>query len=188
MGRCGWGIFSLAIMRARYILILISSFCIGCSSANLNRDTNNVSVRKTNTTHESSGIETKSKHLETPQPFDTILHLFPNKDYRVEYCLFNRDEHNFENKNACLRLIFNKLGVDKILRADSLYCMYPDITLKDFNNDGTKDICLFYYNGGRANPTYYLYIVDTGHNNFHKVKGFENLPSPNGGTRPASPW
>lgn len=56
--------------------------------------------------------------------------------------------------------------------------MNPLIELQDFNNDKVKDILFFYYTGGRANPTYHLYLVDTANHKLIYVKGFENLPNP----------
>jgi len=48
----------------------------------------------------------------------------------------------------------------------------------DFNNDKIKDLLFFYYTGGRSNPTYHLYLVDTMRHKLTYVKGFEDLPNP----------
>ncbi|TFF35608.1 hypothetical protein E2R66_18020 [Mucilaginibacter psychrotolerans] len=46
------------------------------------------------------------------------------------------------------------------------------------NNDSVPDIMVFYNTGGRANPTYHLYLRDTIRHKITYVKGFEDLPNP----------
>ena len=48
----------------------------------------------------------------------------------------------------------------------------------DMNNDRIKDVLVFYYSGGRANPTYHLYLLDSARHRLKYVPGFEKLPNP----------
>jgi hypothetical protein len=109
---------------------------------------------------------------------DTTISIFENAKYFLTLHVFNEENSDETIKNTIVT--FQKKEKDKIriIFRDSLFCMYPDIRLRDFNNDGIKDVTIFYYTGGRANPTYHLYIVNPANHTLSYVKGFEDLPNP----------
>ncbi len=110
--------------------------------------------------------------------FDTTLSIFRDSSYKLTLHVFDINSYNQEKNNSTLT--YSRMQADSVERIfqDSFYCMYPDISFKDFNNDNIKDVLVFYYTGGRANPTYHLYLVDTIKNALTYIKGFEDLPNP----------
>jgi len=56
--------------------------------------------------------------------------------------------------------------------------MNDDIAFMDFNNDGIKDLLVFHSTGARANPTYYLYLLDKNNLQLIQVRHFEDIPNP----------
>ena len=107
---------------------------------------------------------------------DSIL--FGNKDYHFSLRVFAPKEYDEEKFNAVFT--FYKLTNQKkvILRRDSLYCMYNDVDFMDFNNDGVKDLLVFHSTGARANPTYYLYLLDKKNLQLIRVLHFEDITNP----------
>ena len=67
---------------------------------------------------------------------------------------------------------------NRVIYSDSVYSTSFDFELKDLDNDGHKDLMLFHSSGGRANPTYYLYLIKSNERVISKVDGFELLPNP----------
>jgi hypothetical protein len=104
--------------------------------------------------------------------------LFGKNDYHYSLKIFAPTESDESKNNAIFT--FYKIANQKkiILRRDSLYCMDAFVDFLDLNNDSLKDLLIFHSSGARANPTYYLYLLD--YNNFQliRVPKFENLPNP----------
>jgi hypothetical protein len=113
-----------------------------------------------------------------PTTFDTTLKPFQDTSYSLRFQVLNMEEQDEETNNAIAIFEHQEKNGQRILFLDSFYCMYPYIDRLDFNNDHINDILLFFYTGGRANPTFHLYLVDTGRNKLNYVKGFEDLPNP----------
>jgi len=88
------------------------------------------------------------------------------------------NDFDAEKNNAVLSFGKQEKNQTEILFRDSMFCMYPNIDFQDFNNDKIKDPLVFYYTGGRANPTYHLYLTDNKNHKLIRVKGFEELPNP----------
>ena len=110
----------------------------------------------------------------------TTVTLFGDNSYKLTLHIFDTTNiYDAENNNAVLTFSKQDKRQTKILFRDSLFCMYPDIVFRDFNNDKIKDVIVFYYTGARANPTYHLYLTDNKNHKLIRVKGFEELPNPN---------
>jgi hypothetical protein len=110
--------------------------------------------------------------------FDTTFAIFTDTSYKVTFHGFDLNSEDWEKKNATLTFSQKgAAGLKKIFQ-HSFYCMYPEITFKDFNSDKIEDLLIFYSTGARANPTYHLYLVDTSDHKLTHVRGFENLPNP----------
>ena len=110
---------------------------------------------------------------------DTTITLFADSSYTLTLRIFDTaNRYEAERNNAVLTFSRQNRNQTKIFFRDSLFCMYPGIGFKDFNNDNVKDIILFYYTGARANETYHLYVTDKRSHKLIRVKGFEELPNP----------
>jgi len=110
---------------------------------------------------------------------DTTITLFGDSSYKLNLRLFDTtNRYEAEKKNTVLTFSKQYRNQIKIFFRDSLFCMYPGIDFKDFNNDKIKDVMIFYYTGARANETYHLYLTDEKSHNLIRVKGFEELPNP----------
>jgi hypothetical protein len=126
---------------------------------------------------QTSSDETTLK-LQTKIHTDSTVTLFGDSSYKLTVHIFNSTNYGEGTSNAVVTFRKqDKMGL-KIFFCDSVYCMYPDIDFYDFNNDKTKDVTIFHYTGGRANPTYYLYLIDLKNRRLIRVKGFEELPNP----------
>ena len=123
-----------------------------------------------------SSIAIKNGSL--PTTFDSTLTLFTDTSYKLKFHVFDTQNFNEEKSNSTVTFSHIKGYKAERIFQDSFYCMSPLIEFQDFNNDGVKDILFFYYTGGRSNPTYHLYLVDTINHKLTYVKGFENLPNP----------
>jgi len=111
-------------------------------------------------------------------PADTTIHPFEDRSYVLLLKVIDTTDTFVEHTNAVL--FFYKTGKKKStgLFRDSIYSMFPGLSMEDLNNDGIKDIVIFHSTGARANPTYYLYIRDSTRKKLIRVKGFEELPNP----------
>ncbi len=104
--------------------------------------------------------------------------LFGNKSYHFSLEIFapvNFDESKFNSVFTFYKFSHHK---KIIIRRDSLYCMNYLIDYADINNDKIKDLLIFHSIGARANPTYYLYLIDRKKLQLIKVPKFEELPNP----------
>ena len=126
---------------------------------------------------QSSGLEGAKKKTASIYT-DRIVTLFGDSSYKLALHIFDIANDEEDTKNATL--IFTKQEKDnvRVFFRDSLFCMYPEISFQDFNNDKIKDVLIFYFTGGRANPTYHLYLTDAKNRKLMRVKGFEELPNP----------
>jgi hypothetical protein len=104
--------------------------------------------------------------------------VFDDSTFHYELTIFDTAQFNSDSNNAVFKLIQHKGDSEVLLVNDSIYCMRGDVEYQDFNNDKIGDLLVFYYSGGRANPTYYLYIVNGIRKTLTRVKGFEEVPNP----------
>jgi hypothetical protein len=111
----------------------------------------------------------------TPNFVKTI---FQDSAYQISLTIFDTTVSDPDFNNAVFSLYRKEAEGDRLLLSDSLYSMSSDIEFQDFNNDKIEDVLVFYYSGGRANPTYHLYLVNKVGKFLTKVKGFENMPNP----------
>ncbi|MEI9911079.1 MAG: hypothetical protein WDO71_16225 [Bacteroidota bacterium] len=79
-------------------------------------------------------------------------------------------------------LLKNVDGKTALLLLDSLFCTRPSIQLKDFNNDGIKDVLIYHSSDVRSNEMYYLYLLNYKLKKVTLVKGFEEIRNPEPGT------
>jgi len=114
----------------------------------------------------------------SPNTFDTILLPFRDTSYKLRFYIFDTENGHEDSANSTITFYRSHKGIGRIIFTDSFYCMYNSIEHMDFNNDKIKDLLFFYYTGGRSNPTYHLYLVDTMRHKLTYVKGFEDLPNP----------
>jgi|SRR6185437_11256876 len=153
---------------ARYFILIFSLVVLSSCKSN---DKRKVSVK-------SSHQSTSNNRSTRGSIYDSSVVLFGDTAYQLHLHIFKMEMYDETKPNATLTLKCNRNGVQKVVLVDSLYCMQPDIDFKDFNNDGIKDLLIFNYIGGRANPTYHLYLVNNRKHVLEKVKGFEQLPNP----------
>jgi hypothetical protein len=106
---------------------------------------------------------------------DTI---YKNKDYKLSLYTFDTENDDDTRSNCILNLSQVKDGHDVVLLRDSLYSKTGTFRFEDFNKDGVRDILLQNISDVRSNETYYLYLADTLHNRFKKIKGFEAIKNP----------
>ncbi|MDP4265128.1 MAG: hypothetical protein Q8941_21550 [Bacteroidota bacterium] len=109
---------------------------------------------------------------------DKTVTLFGDSSYKLTLHIFDTLNYNQETRNAVLTFSKQEKNYEKVFFRDSMYCLYPGIDFKDFNNDKIKDVLIFYYTGARANPTYHLYLTDLKNRKLIRVRGFEELPNP----------
>ena len=109
---------------------------------------------------------------------DTTLFPFEDNSYRLRLHMF--DSSNVEEGRPNVLLIFEQIikGSRRLIFEDSLYSMFPKISVDDYNNDRIKDILVFFYTGASANPAYHLYLRDMKHHSLIRVIGFEELTNP----------
>lgn len=124
---------------------------------------------------DSLGIKPADTTIKT---YDTTLLLFSDSSYKLDFHFLDTKSTREEKTNSIVTFNFTRNDTTVRLFQDSFYCMNTMIKRKDFNNDNIKDILFFYYTGGRANPTYHLYVIDTVKYSLTYIKGFENLPNP----------
>lgn len=122
-----------------------------------------------------------TKKIEKVRPIkSSITEIFPFTDttYALSLHILNEEEYDEEKNNATVIYTHFQEGEARRIFEDSFYCMNNDYEFRDFNNDHIKDVLIFYYTGGRANPTYHLYLADTASHKLVYVKGFEELSWP----------
>ena len=142
-------------------------------------------VVSTNLVNSTKHREISAGHMMISEKVDTTIYgnqiIYPFKDtsYKLLYKVLKDESYNEDEKNAVLSFVHPNGKKTSLIFRDSLYSMHGSIEFKDMNNDSVQDIMVFYNTGGRANPTYHLYLRDTIHHKITYVKGFEDLPNPN---------
>jgi len=120
-----------------------------------------------------------AKLVDTKTKTDSTVTLFGNSSYKLTLHIFDTtNNYDAENNNAVLTFTKQDKSQTNVFFRDSLFCMYPGISFRDFNNDNVKDVLIFYYTGARANESYHLYVIDVKNHKLIRVKGFEELPNP----------
>ncbi len=151
-------------MSRTLFIILISIFYFSCTGATVKESKiQNVTVKENATSSEKT---------------DTTIYPFSDTSYKLTVNQFNSDAKGHDKINSTVTFKHLDRKSLQTLFVDSFYCMYPDIELHDFNNDRVKDILVFSSTGGRSNPTYHFYLVDSLTHKLTYIKGFENLPNP----------
>ena len=120
------------------------------------------------------------KRVEAKYPIDTAkaiyygsLILFNDTAYRLNIRMDSGDE---AKGNAILTLKQIQNGKTLILTKDRIFSQNGGyVQFADFNNDGIKDILVFYSDGARANPRFHLYLINNKLHRLIPVKGFEEL-------------
>ena len=120
----------------------------------------------------------KPTRAETDIYTDTTVILFGDSSYRLTLHIFDTNYYDAEKNNAVLTFDKQEKNQKNVFFRDSMFCLYPGIGFKDFNNDKVNDVLVFYYTGARANPTYHLYLSDSKNHRLIRVRGFEGLPNP----------
>jgi hypothetical protein len=112
------------------------------------------------------------------QSFDTTLSIFTG--YKLRVTIFNHERGNDYDtaKNAVLVFYKNQNGHRRDMFIDSTFCSRATVRLEDFNNDGVKDLLVFYDWDVRSNEMYHLYLVNAKGKRLLGVKGFENVKNP----------
>ncbi len=111
--------------------------------------------------------------------FYNSIEVFGDSSYMFSTHLYDSlNSLDASHNNTSITFRKTEAGKNKILFQDSVFCMYPQIELQDFNNDMVEDILVFHNTVGRSNPTYYLYLKDPKNKMLTRIKGFENLPNP----------
>src|ERR1700743_857378 len=105
--------------------------------------------------------------------YDSALILFNDTAYRLN---IKRDFGDEGKGNVILTLKQTQNGKTLILTKDSLDTQNGGyVQFADFNNDGVKDLLVFYSDGARANPRFHLYLINNKLHRLIPVKGFEEL-------------
>jgi len=127
--------------------------------------------------------KTPSKHVDARPVVDTSkaiyygsFRLFDDTSYKLKIEAFNREESDETKPDAILTLKQTQNGKTLILTKDSLVSQNGGyVKFADFNNDGVKDLLVFYFDGARANPRFHLYLINNKLHRLIRVKGFEEL-------------
>lgn len=125
------------------------------------------------------GICFGQNHL-NPKIFETNCDsLYKDKGYKIVQQYFPEGIDTINNNNIVFQFVLVTKTDQYLICQDTLYSRTGEMEFKDFNNDGIKDILIQNISDVRSNWTYYLYLVDTLHNQLKKVKGFEEIKNPN---------
>ncbi len=177
-----WAIFQLIVNSYLLLTILLTSL-ISCENKKPSQN-----VEASNNKNTVTILEKQPSYHTTDLTDEDIITddsamVFGDENYMLFLHTFDNANSNASTKNTTLTLTKKtEKRVDTLFK-DSLHCMHPDISFKDFNNDKVKDVLIFYYTGGRANPTYHLYLTDLKKKSLIRIRGFEELPNPELDTR-----
>ncbi len=109
---------------------------------------------------------------------DSTLTIFNSKNYQFVLTILDPGSSNEERPNAQVLIKHFFPGEENIIMYKPVFCQYRSIVLKDFNNDGVKDILVLHTSSARSNLSYYLYLVTHKKRSFIPVFGFEELLNP----------
>lgn len=110
--------------------------------------------------------------------FDTLITPFADRSYQLKIHFIDRNNYDEDKKNTVITFTHFEKGKENLIFQTRCHCMSPWFYFKDFDNDGVKDILIFFNDGARANPQFHLYLVKPTLKKLICVKGFEELPSP----------
>ena len=127
-----------------------------------------------NQNHSSDFNGSLSSGVEAMSITDTVLMPFADSTLKLRISSISSIDKKEDVYNTSIILLSN----NRTVYSDSVYTMSFDMELKDFDNDGYQDLLIFHSSGGRANPTFYLYLVKSKGRILTKVDGFELLPNP----------
>jgi hypothetical protein len=141
-----------------------------------------------------SEVQTKTSIADTSKKADTTVDkkikddfetteincdtVYFGKDYKLTLKKIdstNEDETKF---NTVFSFQKSTKGKYSEIFRDSIFNKVQDVKFEDFNNDKIKDILIQNFSDVRSNWTYYLYLVDTTHDNLKRIKGFEEIKNP----------
>lgn len=105
--------------------------------------------------------------------------IYPNKKYEINLIPIELADEN-KTKYDFIFVLTNKVNKTTIeVYRDTIYSRVQEISFKDFNNDGVKDILIQNISDVRSNWTHNLYLTDLKENRLKKVKGFNKIKNPN---------
>jgi hypothetical protein len=120
----------------------------------------------------------KGSYQLTHSPVDTTVSIF--NGYKLRIRLFDVERLNDYDtaKNAVIMFLKYQNGKSFVLFIDSTFCNNATVKFKDFNNDGVKDVLIFYDYDVRSNEMYHLYLVNPIAKKLIKIKNFEGVKNP----------
>jgi hypothetical protein len=110
-----------------------------------------------------------------------IWYPFADSAYQISLNIFDTSKsvvYDDRILNAVVSFKKQSTGEETLLFTDSLHCQDGSIEYADMNNDQVHDVLIFHSSGGRANPTFHLYVTDSSSKTIHSIKGFTDLPNP----------
>jgi hypothetical protein len=122
--------------------------------------------------------ETKSNGQSRFQAFDTTISIFNNYKLKIE--IYDTEKINDYDTATNARITFTRYQFPRAYTrfSDLMFCKRANVKLQDFNNDGVKDVLIFYDYDVRSNEMYHLYLVNSKSKALIRVKGFEDVKNP----------
>ena len=110
--------------------------------------------------------------------FDTTISIFTNYKLKIE--IYDPEKINDYDTATNARITFTRYQSHKAYThfSDLLFCKAATVKLQDFNNDGVKDVLIFYDYDVRSNEMYHLYLVNPKSKELIRVKNFEDVKNP----------
>lgn len=159
-------------MKLINVLIITALTSIGCIHTNPQpylkpTDTTAAQAVKPDITNNTSGS--------TEIICDSV---YKNKRYRLTIRCFDSIGTDETISNNILAIDKYTNGEFIEIFRDSIFGKSQEVRFEDFNNDKVRDILVENFFDVRGNSTWYLYLVDTLHDRFKKIKGFEDIKNP----------
>ena len=112
------------------------------------------------------------------QASDTTISIFNNYKLKIE--IYDTEKINDYDTATNARITFTRYRSHRAspLFSDLIFCKTATIKLQDLNNDGVKDVLIFYDYDVRSNEMYHLYLVNSKGKELIRVKGFEDVKNP----------
>ncbi|MBS1732660.1 MAG: hypothetical protein JST02_05135 [Bacteroidetes bacterium] len=112
------------------------------------------------------------------QSFDTTISVFTNYKLRLE--IYNAEKINDYDTATNAKITFSRQRDYRtsVLFSDLVFCKAPILKFQDFNNDGVKDILIFFDYDVRSNKMYHLYLLNPKSKELIRVKDFEDIKNP----------
>ncbi len=105
---------------------------------------------------------------------DTTLILFGNSELKIHVFDIDGTNNFIDSKNTAVTFLKNH----KLIFRDSVFCNDLRLKLDDFNNDGIKDILIFFDFDVRSNEMYHLYLINDKLKSLTRIKNFEEVKNP----------